>query len=360
MARYHGIHESRFLGLCADFKVQHVNHMSSFALYSERETPCGLYLENGSLKISLLRGMCVTIYKIDPLMYNICMIGRCSAMSYEDRMRSSVSDENCIRSVISDQNCICSPMSDKICTCSLMSGKNCVCSPTWDEICIFSPSWDDGCICSPAWDEYCICSPPWDENCICSRSLNIICKRRGEICECSPTRDETYMKWNETCECYPTWVEICECFHGKTCMMHCESDVLNFFLSLRDICEKYRHSRRWNITSCKVYCTSSYRFHKRYKFWKFRYNGPSYLFFHSLYPCSMFLTISKCDFLRCSFLRTLMRKHDYKVYWLERCIKYISISIMYGYCILTERRKRGRQKEKKKKKAESMIMKSIG
>ena len=130
--------------------MQHVNQMSSFAMYSECETPCGLYLENGSLKILLLCGMCMTIYKIVPLMYNICMIGRCSPMLDEDCMRSPVSDKNCICSLMSDQNCTCSPMSDKIYTCSPMSGKNCVCSPTWDENCICSPSWNVICICCPS------------------------------------------------------------------------------------------------------------------------------------------------------------------------------------------------------------------
>ena len=43
-----------------------------------------------------------------------------------------------------------------------------------------------------------------------------------------------------------------------------------------------------------------------------------------------------------------MRKHDYKVYWLEQYLKYISASIMCYYCILTEKRKRGRLREKEK------------
>ena len=304
VALYYGIYESHFLGLCADFKVQHVDQMLSFAMYNEHETSCGLYLGDGNLKILSLHGMCMTINKIVPSIYDICMTGKCSPMS--------------------DKNCICSPTSDE----------NCICSPTWDEICICSSSWDEICICSPSWDENCTCPPTWDENCIRS-----------------PTWDEAYMKWNETCECS----------HGKTCMIYCGSDILNFFLSLCDICETYEYFRRWNITSCKVYyekeifkfiltpnCTSGNRCQERYKFWKFRYKKPFYQYIHNLLSCSMFITISKCDVLRCSFYRTLMRKHDYKVYWLERYLKYISASIMYGYCIFTEKRKRGRLKKKEK------------
>ena len=166
MALYYGIYESHILGLCADFKVQHVDQMLSFAMYNEHETSCGLYLGDGNLKILSLRGMCMTTYKIAPSIYDICVTGKSPPTS--------------------DENCICSPMSDKNCICSPTWDDNCICSPTWNEICICSPSLDENCTCSLTWDEICICSPSWDE-----------------ICECSPTWDETYMKWNETCECSP-------------------------------------------------------------------------------------------------------------------------------------------------------------
>jgi hypothetical protein len=47
-----------------------------------------------------------------------------------------------------------------------------------------------------------------------------------------------------------------------------------------------------------------------------------------------------------------MRKHDYAVYWLEQYLIYISAFIIYGYCILTGRRKDekiGRKKIDKEK-----------
>ena len=184
LALYYGIYESHFLGLCTDFKVQHVDQMLSFVMYNEHVTSCELYIGNGNLKILLLHGMCMTTYKIFPSIYDICITGK----------SPPTSDGNCICFPMSDKNCICSPMSDKNCTCSPMSDKSCICSPTWDE--------------------NCICSPSLDEN-----------------CECSPTWDETYIKWNETCKCS----------HDKTCMIYCTSDVFILFYFIFHYVRYVRH-----------------------------------------------------------------------------------------------------------------------
>ena len=72
--------------------------------------------------------------------------------------------------------------------------------------------------------------------------------------------------------------------------------------------------------------------HKTHKFKNKTLLHQCFLHFHC---CSVFLTISECNNLECSFYRSLMKKHDYAVYWLEQYLVYISIFIIYSYCILT-------------------------
>ena len=42
-----------------------------------------------------------------------------------------------------------------------------------------------------------------------------------------------------------------------------------------------------------------------------------------------------------------MKKHDYAVYWLEQYLVYISIFIIYSYCILTGKIRREENDKKK-------------
>ena len=92
-------------------------------------------------------------------------------------------------------------------------------------------------------------------------------------------------------------------------------------------------------------------FRERHKTCKFKYKTPLHQYLLYFHCCSVFLTTFECNNLECSFHCSLMKKHDYAVYWLERYLISISIFVIYSYCILTGKVK----KEKIDKKISSTV-----
>ena len=133
-------------------------------------------------------------------------------------------------------------------------------------------------------------------------------------------------------------------------MIDYESENFGFILSLYDKYMAYESFRsRDGIQSTIYHGTklfdsvfssgkrrTTYKYsQERRKTCKFKYKTPLHQYLLYFHCCSVFLTISECNNLECSFHRSFMKKHDYAIYWLEQYLIYISIFVIYSYCILT-------------------------
>ena len=152
-----------------------------------------------------------------------------------------------------------------------------------------------------------------------------------------------------------------------------ESDNFRFILSLYD---KYMAHKSFQVRdgiqstiyhekklSDSVFLsdkrhTASKRSQERHKTHKFKNKTLLHQCFLHFHCCSVFLTISECNNLECSFYRSLMKKHNYAVYWLEQYLVYISIFIIYSYCILTGKIRREENDKKKSSTEDECIRRS--
>jgi hypothetical protein len=191
------------------------------------------------------------------------------------------------------------------------------------------PSLHDECLT-------CIYAPIWDENCNMLRYEN-------EYLKFVPSLHDECL----TCICAPIWDETCN-------MLRYENKYLKFIPSSYDKCmickfpQEYNNSRSAEYYENKLFklILSLYKKFKAYycsqeggKAYKFRNKMPLNRCFNHFHSCSIFLIISECNNLEYSFHHSIMKKHDFAVYWLEYYLIYISVSIIFSHCILTRKKK---------------------
>ena len=146
--------------------------------------------------------------------------------------------------------------------------------------------------------------PPMYNMCMTSRKLNSLSYDICITCKCSP-------KWDETCS-----------------MVYYKNGLSKLVLPSCDKSAMCICSQHWNKTFDNKKKPHSERF--------------SYSYF---FTCSIYSTILKCNILEYSFRRSFMKRHDYVVYSLKRCLYHASSLSCTHRIFLTA----GRRGEKKRR-----------
>lgn len=314
---YNGICESCFLELHESSNAQQDNETLPFELCNKYETPCMVYFENEDLELVSLPDTCTRLQKIVLSSHYVCMTCN-ETLSFG--MRNEY-ETPLVYFVNEDLE---------------LSSLHDICM-TFHKTILSSHDLHMTCDETMSFDKY-ETSLVYFEN----KNLNLsspydVCA----ICKCSP-------RWDVTC-------------YG----IYYEDLFLETILLLYNKCMACKYSQVWGRTSRAVYCENMLfelnlspekklmicnHSPQWFKTCKIRNKRPMHQCFYHFRTCSTFSITFDCKNLEHLFRRNLVRKRDYVAYRLEQCSIYISAFIIYGYCMLTGRRKVENAKKKKKTK----------
>ena len=319
---YNGICESCFLELHESSNAQQDNETLPFELCNKYETPCMVYFENEDLELVSLPDTCTRLQKIVLSSHYVCMTCN-ETLSFGMRNEYETPLVYFV-----DEDLELSSLHD-ICM-------------TFHKTILSSHDLHTTCDETMSFDKY-ETSLVYFEN----KNLNLsspydVCA----ICKCSP-------RWDVTC-------------YG----IYYEDLFLETILLLYNKCMACKYSQVWGRTSRAVYCENMLfelnlspekklmicnHSPQWFKTCKIRNKRPMHQCFYHFRTCSTFSITFDCKNLEHLFRRNLVRKRDYVAYRLEQCSIYISAFIIYGYCMLTGRRKVENAKKKKKDEKKPLI-----